>query len=187
MIYFITDGAHVKIGHALNVTSRFRDLQIGNALPLSIVGTIEGGRQSERRLHNVIPNRVRGEWFGQSALLFEVLAALGEADATDRVLAMIVREEARKVAEAPNYDWAKLDVEWAAKVQTLFTLASLVVGQSELARRVRIGDQMVRLIINGKSKPGPLVWLRFQAEFGSLVEIRDGLNALIVRGEEIAA
>lgn len=66
MIYFITDGEYVKIGFTSgsDVDNRLNALQIGNARKLTLLATIEGGRESELALHSVFEGlRVRGEWF----------------------------------------------------------------------------------------------------------------------------
>lgn len=66
MIYFITDGEYVKIGFTDkdDVQQRLSTLQTGNARELTLLGTMQGGRESEMLLHQVFSSlRVRGEWF----------------------------------------------------------------------------------------------------------------------------
>lgn len=64
-VYFIqaADGA-VKIGRAINVNERLRNLQTAHAYPLTLLRVIDGGAVEEWECQSEFNNaRVRGEWF----------------------------------------------------------------------------------------------------------------------------
>lgn len=66
MVYLIqneTEGI-CKIGYSLDPNARLATLQTGCPYPLSLVGTIEGGREKERETHAMFEQyRMEGEWF----------------------------------------------------------------------------------------------------------------------------
>lgn len=65
-VYFmkVQDGCAVKIGHALNVQTRLRDIQISNHQILEIVRTVDGGFDVENFYHKYFSDlHIRGEWF----------------------------------------------------------------------------------------------------------------------------
>jgi hypothetical protein len=63
-VYFIRGGDLIKIGTSANPAGRLREMQTGNAMELSLIGTFQGGRRQERELHMRFAHlRVRGEWF----------------------------------------------------------------------------------------------------------------------------
>lgn len=68
-VYFITDGAAIKIGVATNIEKRLSSLQIGNCRELSLKYAIpfksrEAAVCAEARLHGLYREwRLRGEWF----------------------------------------------------------------------------------------------------------------------------
>jgi hypothetical protein len=68
-IYFVqcwpSDGTrYVKIGTAIDVQARIRELQCGNPIELELLGTIVGGRKTEAWIHRRFAElRVGGEWF----------------------------------------------------------------------------------------------------------------------------
>lgn len=83
MIYFIeSDAGPIKIGYTeSSATERREELQTGSAWPLSLLGTIEGDRETEAMLHHKFAaQRMQGEWFRGSvrrrvlALILEPLA-----------------------------------------------------------------------------------------------------------------
>jgi hypothetical protein len=66
MIYFITDGEFVKIGFTDNedVHKRIKELQIGNARKLELLGTLSGNIADESFLQRLLSDfNVSGEWF----------------------------------------------------------------------------------------------------------------------------
>ena len=64
MVYFITDGEYIKIGTANNPKTRLKELQTGNARPLSIIKSIKGSFAIENAFHYKYKEyRVSGEWF----------------------------------------------------------------------------------------------------------------------------
>ena len=65
-VYFIAtaDRRYVKIGYTTNMTRRLRDVQVGNPEPLELLGTLDGTKDDEKRLHHDWRRlRVEGEWF----------------------------------------------------------------------------------------------------------------------------
>lgn len=63
-IYFIADGAAIKIGRSEMVGERFRSLETGNPNHLELIACIDGGPGHEKAIHAELkPHRLRGEWF----------------------------------------------------------------------------------------------------------------------------
>jgi DNA-binding CsgD family transcriptional regulator len=92
MIYFVSDGEYVKIGFTEDedVTKRLKSLQTGNARELKIVGTIEGGYDTEVVLHRVFSTlRVRGEWFDLRSEAQERETLAMEKEVTERQRAIL--------------------------------------------------------------------------------------------------
>lgn len=73
-IYFIWNGASVKIGTSANPMARMRNLQTAHDKPLELLGTFPGGPAREKEIHGQLSNRrSSGEWFSltkQEALDF---------------------------------------------------------------------------------------------------------------------
>jgi hypothetical protein len=78
MIYFITNGSDVKIGHTDGCPmKRMKQLQTGSPLSLCVMGTIPGNREDEAKLHDLFsPFRLEGEWFRYSLTSFELMENL---------------------------------------------------------------------------------------------------------------
>ena len=66
MIYMVQAGENgpVKIGTAIDVPARIRELQCGNPEPLRLLRTLDGGRDAEAWFHRHFrSSRYRAEWF----------------------------------------------------------------------------------------------------------------------------
>lgn len=67
LVYFITDGTAVKIGHTTKaVTERLAQLQTGNPRVLTVLRTMPGSLEDEKRLHDLFAGRLmrpNSEWF----------------------------------------------------------------------------------------------------------------------------
>jgi hypothetical protein len=75
-VYFIqASTGHIKIGTAIDPAERLATLQVAHALPLRLLGSIEGGRATEKALHALYAAyRVSGEWFEPAP---ELMARIG--------------------------------------------------------------------------------------------------------------
>ena len=64
-IYFIgPEGGPIKIGYTANLTARLRSLRLANALPISLLASVEGPTRLEREYHRrFAAHRLHGEWF----------------------------------------------------------------------------------------------------------------------------
>lgn len=63
-IYFARAGDHVKIGFAVDITSRIRTLRTGNVAKITVEESFASFIEAERMLHKHFKkDRVRGEWF----------------------------------------------------------------------------------------------------------------------------
>ena len=69
-VYAIADGDRVKIGWAFDPVARLRQLQIGNANQLCLIGyvaAVDPAKDVERGLHDIFAERrISGEWFDDS-------------------------------------------------------------------------------------------------------------------------
>lgn len=189
MIYFISDGEFVKVGKATNSRRRMADHQVANARKLKLLAEIEGSFDLERRIHKILPNRANGEWFGPSDVLSSLLDGLSEApDAVAFVEAFVSKRLHEKRAFINRFkgQWEHLDAEWKGRVKLLYLAAVAVHGREHVASATGVTPNMVRLIVRGKAIPSAMPWLRFQREF-DVRSLLDGVNALIVKAERIAA
>lgn len=64
-IYFIgPENGPVKIGFAVNLSKRLRDLELANAYPLKVWASVEASPALEREYHaRFAAHRLHGEWF----------------------------------------------------------------------------------------------------------------------------
>jgi hypothetical protein len=63
-VYFVSDGAAIKIGRAVDVVARLRALQVSHQQPLTLLATLLAHRSIEGLLHRRFrTSRVNGEWF----------------------------------------------------------------------------------------------------------------------------
>ncbi len=63
-VYFIRGGEHVKIGWSRDIAKRMRQLQGASSTRLSLLGCLEGTRETEADLHQRFKRlRRHGEWF----------------------------------------------------------------------------------------------------------------------------
>lgn len=77
-VYFLSDSnaATVKIGFSKDVDSRIIALQTSNTNPLVLLGSIPGGRVTERVLHAKFRRfRIKGEWFTAAPELLQYIEA----------------------------------------------------------------------------------------------------------------
>lgn len=75
-VYFIQAGDKIKIGFSTRPLNRLRDLQTSNPGALEIIGTMQGTKAYEHRLHERFKRfRVRGEWFRSTAALTRLIDA----------------------------------------------------------------------------------------------------------------
>lgn len=68
-VYFAysPDAKKVKIGYSNSPESRIQSLQTGSPVPLKIIGTIAGGQDVEKKLHEMFSrDHSHGEWFHMS-------------------------------------------------------------------------------------------------------------------------
>lgn len=67
-VYLIQAGDALKIGYAADPRRRIHNLRIGSPVPLVLVGTMNGGGETERELHmRFAAHRRHGEWFAAHA------------------------------------------------------------------------------------------------------------------------
>jgi hypothetical protein len=65
-----------QIGRAISFKSRLNSIQSSNVEILKVVATMPGGLAEERSLHARFQStRIRGEWFGPSPELLELIEA----------------------------------------------------------------------------------------------------------------
>jgi len=76
-VYFIESGSGgpIKIGIAIDVGKRLRQIQVGNPHPLAVLLEIPGGEEREGRLHALFrEDRIHGEWFRRSPAILTFIA-----------------------------------------------------------------------------------------------------------------
>lgn len=82
-IYFVEsgEGGPIKIGVAIDVTARLKDLQVANPIPLRLLVSIRGDYDDERSLHRRFASeRISGEWFrGDGAVRAFAVSLIGSS------------------------------------------------------------------------------------------------------------
>lgn len=80
-VYFIQSiyGGPIKIGVAVDVVSRLKQIQNMSPVPLKLLATEAGGKERESRLHEQFSQyRLYGEWFEPTKELLSHIAAQGQ-------------------------------------------------------------------------------------------------------------
>lgn len=76
-VYFVTDGAHVKIGRSSDPARRLGTLKTDSPRPLWLIGTIRADELSEIEAHaRFSAHRQRGEWFVVTGDVLKEIEAL---------------------------------------------------------------------------------------------------------------
>ena len=89
-VYFIQYGnsSRIKIGHASEPLERIRNFQCGCPEKITILALIDGGRETERAIHQRFAHlkvRARGEWFMLDDELRAFVASPEAVEATQRL------------------------------------------------------------------------------------------------------
>jgi hypothetical protein len=185
MIYFITDGIFTKIGTTNCVERRISDFQVGNARELKCLAVVDGGAKEEWRIHRALSNRKRGEWFGSSVLLTKIIQAANRGDDISPLIDEGITHKKRGYKTSD--EWREFDLNYKRQILDLYHAMVALHGIEAVAKKTGVSENMVKLVLRGKSIPSALPWLRFQAEFCDLKALQADLGTLIVEIEEIAA
>lgn len=111
MIYFISDGAAIKIGRSRDVKARLKDLNCGNARPLSLIASIEGHSKHEAAIHaDLAEYRLHGEWFEDCTAVREALTKY-EADGVRPAFKKTPRAYRRLAREIPDIDVRLMEID----------------------------------------------------------------------------
>ncbi|UXZ57051.1 GIY-YIG nuclease family protein [Curtobacterium sp. Arg-1] len=76
VVYFIQQGSSgpIKIGCSRNLTSRLNSLRTSSSEPLHVLGTVPGGFELERQMHQALDAfRLNGEWFTPSLKVLRLI------------------------------------------------------------------------------------------------------------------
>ncbi|WP_181421657.1 GIY-YIG nuclease family protein [Curtobacterium sp. MCBD17_030] len=76
VVYFVQQGnsGPIKIGCTRNLKSRVNSLQTSSAEPLNVLGTVPGGFELERQMHEALsPHRLSGEWFAPTPKVLRLI------------------------------------------------------------------------------------------------------------------
>ncbi len=88
-VYFVHNESEgtVKIGKAIDVPKRVRQLQTASSAPLRLLGQILGGHPEERRIHRDLKeHRRRGEWFEANGTVMEYVRRVLDQNRTARTV-----------------------------------------------------------------------------------------------------
>ena len=74
VVYFAASAGLVKVGTTTDLKQRLKQLRLGSAAPIEILGAGPGDKLREQHLHELLDaSRHHGEWFEPSSLLMEWL------------------------------------------------------------------------------------------------------------------
>jgi hypothetical protein len=101
MIYLISDGKNLKIGHSKNPFRRLKQLQTGHSSKLKLIKVYDLPDWVEKRLHYLLRStkaRDKGEWFTCNDLpetleFIELIIDAVTREVTNNLLAQIAREQ----------------------------------------------------------------------------------------------
>jgi hypothetical protein len=104
-VYFVRSGRYVKIGWTTgSVSRRIESLQVGNPIPIELIGSALGEPFREAQLHQIAsPAHVRGEWFhGDHDVIRRVIEAMTEGSLWQLVdsLGPVAAPKPRAIVEA---------------------------------------------------------------------------------------
>ena len=142
-VYFLYDPQEnaMKVGTACNVNQRLCTLEVGNARDLVFIGSIPGGLEEERLIHqSMTEQRIRGEWYRMTR---EIMAMIRGVCAENRTRCEHARAEWRMrlhlFSESPDRPETDLEAaravasEWPIERAMSETLAH--VARAKLSRR----------------------------------------------------
>lgn len=96
-VYFIRDGAAIKIGFSDQVKRRLRGLQTGHHATLELLGSVSAGALDDLSIHARFAHlRIRGEWFRAEPELMAFIEELRESGA---YVAMTPKEQIKEVCQ----------------------------------------------------------------------------------------
>lgn len=76
VVYFIGAADMVKIGFTISISKRMTEISLMSPIPLTLLGSLVGGRKKEQELHIRFKQyRRRGEWFELSDEIKEFINA----------------------------------------------------------------------------------------------------------------
>lgn len=82
VVYFIQprDGGRIKIGTTRNLKQRLADLNLASPIELIVRGTVRGGKELERKLHERFDSfRAHSEWFEPDQSILDWIASNANA------------------------------------------------------------------------------------------------------------
>lgn len=149
-IYFIQPltGGPIKIGSALNVAQRIKELQTGSAAPLCLLASITGTVKEERALHRQLKEyRLSGEWFSPGE---EVLAAVQAAKDGREISEIILKDD--------RPSWAPRTGDEAVLSKTFIAAIRAGYGQKRgwrhrVAQDANVSTECVKSWMKGRSLP----------------------------------
>lgn len=106
-VYFISNGAYVKIGVARNPKKRLKALQTGNPHKLELMRVIKGGYAEEAALHGHFAHlRVEGEWFEYHQEMHDIDPKDAKPNETKRRVTSIGKRPGwNSDSERTQYNW----------------------------------------------------------------------------------
>lgn len=163
VVYFIRFGkaGPIKVGTTRNLELRLQALDCGPE-PLSVIGTISGGRVLEKSIHRALrPYRTRLEWFRPDQ---EVLAFVEKALANPRAIPAMVADYAA-MQEAHRSDVARDARSAAAAVNWAIDRICRREGTAKVVDISGVTDDQILKYRRGKSQIGCIALSRLKAEW----------------------
>lgn len=131
------DSRHVKVGFSKKPRERLRELQVGSASPLRLVGSRQGDQSLERQMHRaLVAHRVQGEWFAcdASTALQLLHSERMKTVSQRRDLALSLIEQTKSDVESAV---GLLDKSMATRINANLTMVSdLITGKYDETERV---------------------------------------------------
>lgn len=171
MIYFISDGEFVKVGTSRSLSQRLQTHRTSNAKPIEVLAVSDGDEKLERRLHKVLPRRLRkgGEWFGVSDVLLNLIATVDRAGFSKGKAAI---ESFISEAEAQRkVDWSGFEEAFDRAGAAVVTIACKIYGVKAVADAMNVTPAMVRLCRSGKARLSAASWAKLGSLNAGLLEL----------------
>jgi hypothetical protein len=163
VVYFIRSGdaGAIKVGTTATLESRIRDLDCGPE-PLSLIGTVPGGRALEKSIHTALrPYRRRLEWFRPTPEVLDFVGrALADPEAIPSMVAELIARRACYIEEVARAGLAAADAaNWA--VDRICRRE----GMAAAADVACVTDDQLTKYRQGKARMSALTLLRLKAEW----------------------
>lgn len=159
-IYFLHDGSRIKIGKTRKgAEKRAQQIKVSLGLPLNLLGTVEGGGDLEKHIHEKLAaHRIGGEWFSDCAEVRAVMDDLMNFGAA--AIGFVPKAKAERQPYVPA---KRTPEEYSMMMAKLVAMVWPHDGIQQLVAFTDYPESEVRAWLNGQKEWPRLVTYAFSA------------------------